>query len=90
MIGRPTLKGLADSEWKHLSEDKIFPSFCLMQLMLKKICPNSQWGNRFKKLLQECPPIDSRIISLQDFGLTIDIENWSLWTDKKEPPALNS
>ena len=90
MIGRPTLKGLADSEWKHLSEDKIFPSFCLMQLMLKKICPNSQWGNRFKKLLQEFPPIDSRIISLQDFGLTIDIENWSLWTDKKEPPALNS
>ena len=78
MIVRPTFKGLTAPEWQLLSEDKIFPSFCLMQLMLKKICPNSQWGNRFKKLLQEFPPIDSRIISLQDFGLTIDIENWSL------------
>ena len=34
------------------------------------------------------PPYSSRIVALRDFGLTVDIENWSLWADKKEPPAL--
>lgn len=50
-----------------------------MQHMLKVICPNSSWNQRFKDLLNEFPIVPDGTVKLVDFGLTMNLEHWELW-----------
>ncbi len=73
----------APKNWLPLSNARPFFYFCLMQALLKVICPNSKWGDRFKILLrEEFPKMNNPQISLADFGLVPDWEKWDLWQHK--------
>ena len=65
-----------DAYWQQLNNARPFLYYCLMQRLLKVICPNSRWSERFAELLTEFPNTDSGAVSLADFGL---IENWNKW-----------
>ena len=68
-----------DSQWSQLVNYKPFFYFCIMQHMLKIICPRSCWNKRFKRLLNEFPTVPSDTVKLADFGLIVSVENWDLW-----------
>lgn len=56
--------------------------FCLMQYFLKKISPNSRWGERFLALLDDFPQVENGIINLKQMGLTMTLDEfkaWDLW-----------
>lgn len=64
-----------------LNNARPFFYFCLMQQLLKVICPNSSWGQRFKDLLEtEFPVVENQQISQAELGTFPDWEKWSLWT----------
>lgn len=69
-----------DKYWTALStsKEKPFVYFCLMQHMLKIICPNSTWGLRFHDLLESFPKVTDNTISIYDFGY-IECDKWDLW-----------
>ncbi len=57
-----------------------FLYFCLMQQLLKVICPNSSWGQRFKNLLSDdFPAVSNQTISLAELGVFVGWEEWELW-----------
>lgn len=63
-----------------LHNAKPFFYFCLMQQLLQGICPNSSWGQRFKKLLaDEFPAVANQQISLAELGIFDGWEAWELW-----------
>lgn len=66
-------------EWQALTNNKPFAYFCLMQLLMKVICPNSTWGERFKDLMQKFPTPENQAISLDDFGMVDDWDKMKLW-----------
>lgn len=53
--------------WQGLSNARPFLYFCLLQKMLKIICPASSWGSRFLEVLDEFPANSG--FKLDDFGL---------------------
>jgi abortive infection bacteriophage resistance protein len=64
----------------HLNSARPFFYFCLMQHLLRVICPNSSWGQRFKTLLSnDFPPVVNQQISLAELGVFPDWEEWALW-----------
>lgn len=63
-----------------LNRAKPFFYFCLMQQLLRVICPNSSWGQRFKNLLaDEFPVVANQTISLLELGAFPGWEGWALW-----------
>lgn len=57
-----------------------FLYFCLMQHLLRVICPKSGWGQRFKDLLaNDFPASAGPMVNLQDLGAFPDWERWDLW-----------
>lgn len=63
-----------------LNRAKPFFYFCLMQQLLRVICPNSSWGQRFKSLLaNEFPVVANQTISLLELGAFPGWEGWALW-----------
>jgi len=68
-----------DHYWQQLNNARPFYYFCLMQKLIKVICPNSSWGRRFLALMDEFPEITSNSISLRDFDLAQNIDDWVLW-----------
>lgn len=68
-----------DSKWSKLVNHKPFFYFCIMQHMLKVICPRSSWNQRFKSLLNEFPAVPDDTVKLKDFGLITSLEDWRLW-----------
>ena len=65
--------------WSDISKSEAFFYFCIMQHMLKVICPRSSWNQRFKSLLNEFPAVPDYMVKLKDFGLTTSLEDWRLW-----------
>lgn len=66
-----------------LGNAKPFFYFCLMQQLLRVICPNSKWSERFQRLLEEdFPVMTNGAVSLADFGVVADWERWPLWEQK--------
>jgi len=66
-----------------LDNARPFFYFCLMQQLLRVICPRSSWSQRFKALLEnEFPKVNHKRISLKDFGL------YTGWAD--DPPWSQS
>lgn len=69
--------------WPEMPNAKPFFYFCLMQKLLRTICPNSTWGRRFHALLEEeFPALPPVAASLWDIGLSQRWEQWDLWTHK--------
>lgn len=69
--------------WPEMPNARPFLYFCLMQQLLRTICPNSCWGERFRALLnREFPAVPPEAVSLQDIGLSQDWEEWDLWGHK--------
>lgn len=63
-----------------LNNARPFFYFCLMQQLLKVICPNSSWGQRFKALLaNDFPAVANQQISLAELGTFPGWERWALW-----------
>jgi abortive infection bacteriophage resistance protein len=70
------------SSWTNeLNNKRPFFYFCIIQTLLKVICPNSSWGERFKNVLKmDFPRLTNKAVSLNDFGIIENWEEWSLWT----------
>ena len=67
-----------------LSVDNARPYFyfCLMQQLLRVICPKSQWGRRFVQLLrEEFPAPKNHVFSLADMGAPPDGHAHVLWQE---------
>lgn len=79
IIDRATIPQ-TDKYWKILAKnnEKPFVYFCIMQHLLKTICPNSTWSLRLTDLLEEFPKVPNTLISIEDFGY-IDYTDWKLW-----------
>lgn len=70
----------SDKYWRELApnNEKPFVYFCLMQYLLKTICPNSTWGLRLNELIESFPTVSNGMISIKDFGY-IEYSEWDLW-----------
>ncbi|OSI35510.1 Abi family protein [Neisseria dumasiana] len=68
----------ADEYWKKLDNYRPFFYFCIMQQMMKILCPNSKWADRFDEVLCEFPE-GAANISLTAFGLPENYREWDLW-----------
>lgn len=66
--------------WPEMPNARPFFYFCLMQKLLRTICPNSTWGQRFRALLEEeFPKFPAEALTLRDIGSSQDWEHWDLW-----------
>ena len=80
-ISRPSAPITKDEYWKNISNKKPFFYFSVMQMMMKVLCPNSRWSDRFKDLLEkEFPQVPGNDrVGLHRFGLIKDYLLWDLW-----------
>ena len=65
--------------WGQLKPERAFFYFCIMQKLMKIICPNSSWGNRFEELLGAFPKLHCQAVTPNDMGLVADWQSWDLW-----------
>lgn len=66
--------------WQQLNNARPFFYFCLMQMLLRVICPTSTWGQRLNTLINEdFPVVESGAIKTGDFGLIDNWRTWELW-----------
>jgi len=68
--------------WSELNTARPFFYFAIMQKLLRVICPNSSWFERFSKLMEAFPMIRCGEVSLSDFGLPDDWHTWDMWKQK--------
>lgn len=69
--------------WPNMPNARPFLYFCIMQQLLRTICPNSTWGQRFCALLQDgFPPLPAEAVTLRDIGFSDHWEQWKLWVYK--------
>lgn len=66
-----------DEFWQAQNNARPFYYFCLMQHMLRVICPNSSWAERVKQLLETFPK--NGAVKLADMGVPEDWQEWILW-----------
>lgn len=62
-----------------LENSRSFLYFCIMQTMMRVICPQSDWGNRFKLLLETFPKVESGAVDVGQMGVVPGWENWAVW-----------
>lgn len=76
-------KGDAAGELANVSSPKLisrpFALFCILQSMMREICPNSHWHERVKSHLASFPQDHNGKCSLQQMGCPDNWEEWSLW-----------
>ncbi|OIQ02621.1 MAG: abortive phage resistance protein [Zetaproteobacteria bacterium CG06_land_8_20_14_3_00_59_53] len=65
--------------WNQLKPERPFFYFCIMQRLMRIICPNSSWAERFARLVREFPDLHCKAVSPYDMGLIEDWESWELW-----------
>ncbi|KAA0876455.1 Abi family protein [Nitrincola tapanii] len=68
--------------WQYMNNARPFYYFCLMQLMLKVICPNTRWYKRLAAVIAEFPESPSRAVRIEDFGVVEGWQSWNLWAQK--------
>ena len=68
--------------WQSMNNARPFFYFCLMQVMLKVICPNSRWHERLAAVIAEFPQVPSQAVRIEDFGVVAGWQSWSLWPQK--------
>lgn len=69
-----------DQNWQALHNARPFMYFCIMQLLLARISPNSSWKARFKQLAGNFPEPTNQAVTAADFGVVQGWETWPLWT----------
>lgn len=57
-----------------------FSLFCLLQWLMKEICPRSNWHIRFKEHLASFPLEATGSCSLSQMGCPTNWEGWALWS----------
>lgn len=65
-----------------LDNSRPFYYFCMMKLMLDRICPNSTWQDRFQAHLETFPTDLPTQISLEQMGLVQGWEISNIWLQK--------
>ena len=79
-ISRSSALITQDQYWKQIDSKQPFFYFCIMQKMMKILCPNSNWSERFDDLMREFPERkESSRVSLTKFGLFENYREWDLW-----------
>lgn len=68
--------------WPAIKNTKPFLYFAIMAQLMGVICPNSTWLSRLMELLQSCPESRNGILTLDDFGVIKDWEQWLLQRQK--------
>jgi abortive infection bacteriophage resistance protein len=63
----------------NLPKSRPFLYFCLMQSVMKVICPQSQWGQQFIELIDNFPDIKNRAVKIEDMGIVDNWKSWQLW-----------
>lgn len=65
---------------KQLKNTRPFFCFCLMQQILRTICPHSSWGQRFVELVtRDFPAFANGAATVAELGAISDWRQWSLW-----------
>ncbi|MCW5589033.1 MAG: Abi family protein [Legionellales bacterium] len=62
--------------WPEMKNKRPFMYFAMMAHLLNVICPNSSWIRRGVELLRNYPLSRNSILTLEDFGIC---ENWDQW-----------
>lgn len=62
-----------------LNKARPFLYFCLMQSVLKVICPTSLWGKQFIELIDSFPNIENGAVKIEDMGIVDGWKSWQMW-----------
>lgn len=62
-----------------LKNSRPFLYFCLMQSILRVICPNSEWKDEFINLMEAFPQPQNGAITIADMGAVSGWEQWKIW-----------
>lgn len=62
-----------------LNNARPFLYFCLIQSVMRTICPESQWGQNFVQLVNSFPSLQSNGAKIEDMGTVNGWENWAIW-----------
>ena len=65
--------------WGALNNSRPFYYFCVLQKLMRDICPNSHWHQRLASLLEEFPDLGYCNVSLKQFGLIDGWDKWDIW-----------
>lgn len=68
-----------DGNWQSLNNHQPFMYFSMMQYLMQVIVPESDWGGRFKSLVQSFPEPVNSAVKASDFGVVDGWESWGLW-----------
>lgn len=68
-----------DVNWQKLNNARPFMYFCIMQMLMAQLNPTSDWGGRFKVLVDAFPEPNNKAVTGKDFGVVQGWETWSLW-----------
>lgn len=69
-------------DWPTMKNTRPFMYFAIMAHLLAVICPNSSWSSRLVELLHSHPMARNGSLSLEDFGVCNDWEEWLLREQK--------
>lgn len=64
--------------WPEMNPARPFMYFAMMTHLLSIICPNSTWTTRLLELLHSYPIKENSMLTLEDFGVCNDWEEWLL------------
>ncbi|MDH5723215.1 MAG: Abi family protein, partial [Alphaproteobacteria bacterium] len=70
---------LSNVKLRQLKTSRPFLYFCLMQIILKKICPHTDWTNQFFAAMDEFPHPQNAAISIEDMGVVTGWKDWNIW-----------
>ncbi len=64
---------------RQLVNSRPFLYFCIMQTMMRVVCPGSTWGQRFIGLMESFPKVENGTIKIDDMGIVEGWQNWNIW-----------
>lgn len=62
-----------------LNNSRPFLYFCLIQSVMKVICPASQWGQQFIQLVDSFPNVQNGGVKIEDMGIVEGWKSWPIW-----------
>lgn len=62
-----------------LNNSKPFLYFCMMQTVLRVICPDYDWADKFLSLLRVFPHVENKAVTIHDMGYILNAETWQIW-----------
>lgn len=69
-------------DWPKMNHARPFMYFAMMAHLLNIICPNSTWTNRLAELLLSFQLKENSVLTLKDFGVCSNWEEWLLREQK--------